>query len=132
MSIYLELTAARIQSRAVLHGTWLDGGTLEIYTGSMPATPGDAITDQTLLCAFSLADPAGSATDGVFLGTIPDNALILDDGTAAWGRAKDSAGAVVWDAPAGSTGSGNVIELANVALISGGYAEMTSLTVTEH
>lgn len=130
MSGTLDFVDARRQSRAALHGTWLDGGTLEIYSGTRPEI-GGAITDQILLCTFDLADPAGVATDGVFVGTLPPNALIMADGTAAWARAKDAADGLVWDSDAGVTGSGNAVELANISLVSGAYAQMTQLAVLE-
>lgn len=130
MSGSLDFVASRRQSRAALHGTWLDGGTIEIYSGTRPAV-GGAITDQVLLCVFALQDPAGVATDGVFVGELPDNALIVADGTASWARAKDPADGLVWDGDAGVTGSGNAVELANVSLVSGAYAQMTQLVVTE-
>lgn len=131
MSGLLAFATARRQSRAALHGTWLDGGTLEIYSGTRPADPDTAVTDQVLLCAFTLPDPAGAAVDGIFDGEPPDRAMIVADGTAAWARAYDDIDAVIWDADVGSSGSGNAVELDNVSLVSGAYVTVTALTITE-
>lgn len=131
MSDLLAFAVARRQARANLHLTWLDGGTLEIYSGTRPATPDTAITDQVLLCTFTLADPAGSATDGVFTGTLPDPALVLEDGDATWARAKDDQDGTVWDADVGTTGSGAVVELNSASLVAGGYVTLTAISVEE-
>ena len=131
MSNELDFAAARKQSRASLLGTWLDGGTLILYTGTKPATPDTAITDQVLLATFVLADPAGTATDGVWTGELPDPALIMDTGTPTWGRFIDSTDGNVCDADVGATGSGAAIEVENTSFVSGAYASVTSMTITE-
>lgn len=131
MSDLLTFAAARRQSRANLHGTWLDGGTLEIYDGTRPTDPDTAVTDQVLLAVLDLPDPAGAATGGVFVGELPEQALAMADGTAAWARAYDDVGGVVWDADVGATGSGSAVEMDNVSLVSGAHIAVTAITITE-
>jgi hypothetical protein len=131
MSDLLAFPTARRQSRASLLGTWMDGGTLRIYDGTQPASPDDAVTTQVLLAEFTLPDPAGTATDGVFGGELPDAALIAASGTASWGRCLDDLGATVWDGMVGATGSGAAIEVDSVSFLAGAYAAVTAITITE-
>lgn len=131
MSNELAFADARRQARASLLGTWLDGGTVSLYTGTRPATPDTAITDQVLLAAFQLADPAGVATDGVWVGELSDPALILDTGTPTWARFRDDASGTVCDADVGATGSGAAVEVENTSFVEGAYASITSMTITE-
>lgn len=89
----------------------LDGGsgaaTIEVRTGSQPATPEDSATG-TLLATFTLNDPAfGDAAAGV--ATLDVSPAIsttgVAAGTAGWFRAKDSAGNVVFDGACGTSGA---------------------------
>lgn len=112
----------------------LDAGpaaaTLKIYSGSQPATPGDAATG-TLLATVTLADPAfGSAATGVATGTDPAAVNASASGTAGWFRAADSTGAAVFDGDVTATGGGGVMTLSSTALTSGSPVDITALTVT--
>lgn len=126
MSNELQLAATVRQSRANLLGTQLDGGTLRLYTGTRPADPDTAVTDQVLLAEFSLSDPSGTATDGVWTGELPDPVMILATGTPTWGRFVGVA-----DADVGVTGSGEAIEVENTSFVQGAYASVTQLVITE-
>ena len=126
MSDLLTLSAVVRHSRASLLGTQLDGVTLSLYTGTRPADPDTAITDQVLLAEFTLADPSGTATDGVWTGELPDPVMILATGTPTWGRF-----AGVADADVGVTGSGEAIEVENTSFIEGAYASITSMVIAE-
>jgi hypothetical protein len=67
-------------------GALFDGGTLNIYTGTQPASANDAATG-TLLCTIDLPTPAfGAAASGVISKAGTWQATALDDGTAGWGR----------------------------------------------
>jgi hypothetical protein len=132
MSAQLGFAAARRQSRASLLAAWLDGGTISVYAGTRPASADDAITTQTLIAAFGLPTPAGSAADGVWTADpLPPNALILADGTATWARVRDSAAAVICDLDVGATDSGEALELDDTACVAGAYLIATALTITE-
>lgn len=122
----------RLQARASLLGTWLDGGALALYSGTRPVPDGGAITDQVLLVSQTLASPAGEAVDGVWTCDLPlDPAMILASGTAAWARATDSLGGVVCDLDVGAEGSGAAVILANLALVAGAKIEITQFTIAE-
>jgi hypothetical protein len=131
MSDLLDFSAAVKQARSALLNTQLDGGSLLLYSGTRPATPDTAVTDQVLLAEFILASPAGSSTGGVWTGTLPDPALIPADGTPAWGRFLNSSDEPVADGDVGATGSGEAIEVENTNFVSGAYASITQLVIAE-
>jgi hypothetical protein len=122
----------RLQSRASLLGTWLDGATVGIYSGTRPAANGGAITDQVLLCEVTLDDPAGEAEDGVWTcSPLPDPGTNVADGTATWARVIDPLDDVVCDLDVGTTGSGAAVLLDNASIVSGATTEIVSFTITE-
>jgi len=128
----LSFAAARKQSRASLLGTWLDGGTLEIYATPRPATSDDVPGAAALLAVFEFDDPAGSATDGVWSADpLPDPALVLVNGDAVWGRFIGATAGTIADAAAGIEGSGEAIELVAVSLVAGGTVAMSACSITE-
>lgn len=131
MSDLIAFATARRQARASLHGTWLDGGTLEIYDGTMPADADTAPDTQVLLCTVDLPDPAGEATDGVFVGDAIEAAQIGADGSATWARAKDALGDTIGDYAVGTAGSGAAIIIDNAGLVSGALITITSFVITE-
>jgi hypothetical protein len=131
MSDLLDFSAAVKQSRSNLLNSQLDGGKIQLYSGTRPADPDTAVTDQTLLAEFQLASPAGDATDGVWTGDLPDPALIADNGTPTWGRFLDDTDAAVADGDVGVTGSGSAIEVENTNFVAGAYASITQLVIAE-
>lgn len=112
----------------------LDGGSgaglLKIYSGTMPATPDTAISDQVLLATLTFSDPAfaAAATGTAAASTIADDTSADDTGTAAWARLIDSAGAVVMDVDVGTTGTTIILNTTNV--VSGAVIRITSATIT--
>jgi hypothetical protein len=132
MSDLVSFAGASRQSRASLLGTWLDGGTIDLYDAPRAADPDTAIETQILLCAIALDDPAGAAEDGVWTADpLPGQALILASGTPAWARVRDANGDVVADIDVGASGSGAALELDNLSLVAGAYLTPTSLTIVE-
>jgi hypothetical protein len=66
--------------------TFDSGGTLEIYSGTQPASANDSPAGD-LLCTISLpADPFTAATDGVCALQGSWSGTASDTGTAGWGR----------------------------------------------
>jgi hypothetical protein len=107
-------------------------GTIEIRTGSQPASANDAATG-TLLVTITCADPAfGAAAAGV--ATLDCDPVLeanaVADGTAGWGRLKDSTGATVMDGSVTATGGGGQITLATTAITTGVAVQLTSGTFT--
>jgi hypothetical protein len=111
----------------------LDAGagaaTIEVRSGSQPATANDAATG-TLLATFTLADPAfGAASSGVAnLASTPRTTTGAAAGTAGWFRAKDSSGNTVFDGSVGTSGAD--MNLNTLTISVGVSVELTSGTVT--
>lgn len=89
----------------------LDGGFLDIYDGSQPASPDTAVTSQVKLAHLALnADFAPAASSAM----LTANAITSDSdadatGTAAWFRATKSDGTAVCDGTVGTSGTDAVI-----------------------
>lgn len=108
----------------------LNGGTIEIRTGSMPATPATAASG-TLLGTLTLSATAFSASSS---GTATANAITGDasadaTGTAGYFRAKSSGGTAVIDGDVGTSGA--ALNLNSVAIIAGGTINITAWTYTQ-
>ncbi|MCO5763772.1 MAG: hypothetical protein NHG36_20100 [Chromatiaceae bacterium] len=131
MSNLLGFATARKNSRAELLASWLDGGEIRVYDGTRPASADTAVSTQTVLVTFEIADPAGDIEDGIFTGDAIAVAMVAETGTAAWARVVDDAAATVFDCDVGLTGSGEMIEIDNLSLVEGGYCSITSFTITE-
>jgi hypothetical protein len=105
-------------------------GTIQIRSGTRPATANDAATG-TLLATVTLADPAfGAAANGVATLTDPAPVTAAAAGTATWFRALDSTGATVMDGSVTATGGGGDLTLATTALTVGLSVDITGGTVT--
>ena len=107
-------------------------GTIDVRTGSQPASANDAATG-TLLATFTLQDPAfGAASTGV--ATLDVTPALTTTGLAAgdagWFRAKDSAGNTVLDGSVTATGGGGQLTINTVTVSIGLDLEITSGTVT--
>jgi hypothetical protein len=132
MSALAFAVAWRNQRADVIRAA-LDGGAgpgrLFIFAGVRPSL-GGAVGTQLALLSFS--DPcAPSAVAGTL--TFSPIAPVTADatGTAAWARATDSAGNLVFDCDVGADGSGAPITLDNLNLILGGAVTITSAVFTE-
>lgn len=103
---------------------------LEIYTGTAPATFGDAPAG-TLLILFDLPDPAfGAAAVGVatLLG-VPIAAVGEGAGDAGYARVLDQDAAAVFDTEDVGT-SGNTVTMSTVTVSVGLDVDLTAMTVT--
>lgn len=131
MSNVLGFTTVRRTSRCNLLAGWLAGGKIELYTAERPANPDTALSTQTLLVTFVMADPSGSVSNGVLTGTLPAAALVAETGTPAWGRIFDSDDVNIGDCDVGLTGSGSFVEIDSLSLVEGGYCTMTACGIIE-
>jgi hypothetical protein len=103
---------------------------LEVYSGSAPATIGDAPAGD-LLVSFDLADPAfGAAAAGVatVLG-VPIAAVGVGDDTASYGRFLDKDGNALYDTEDIGT-SGNTITMSTTTVSTGLDVDLNSATIT--
>src|SRR5688572_2177889 len=110
-------------------------GTIDVRTGTQPATAEDSATG-TLLLTFTLNDPAFGAAGASVAGRAdldvsPAVATVgLADGDAGWFRVKDSTGATVFDGAVTATGGGGQLELSTIAVSVDLDVSITSGTVT--
>ena len=106
----------------------LDGGTIEIRTGTQPTNVGDA--DQgTLLATLTFGTPAfGNASNGVATANAITSATAVDSGTAGHAVLKTSGSTKHSDCSCGQ-GSGD-INFDNNVIVSGGEVDITSMTIT--
>lgn len=109
----------------------LDGGTLEVFTGSPPATPATADSG-TKLGTCTLGTPAFGAASG---GVATANAIGSDtnadaSGDAGYFRLKTSGAVVVLQGTAGAAADSPDLTFDNKAIVAGGTIAISSLTVT--
>jgi hypothetical protein len=107
-------------------------GTLEFRTGAQPADADDAATG-TLLCTFTLNDPAFAAASGgsKALDVAPALSTVgVAAGDAGWFRILDSTGVKVLDGDITATGGGGDIEVDNVSIAIDQVVNLTGLNVT--
>jgi hypothetical protein len=106
-------------------------GTMQIRTGSMPATPNTAATG-TLLATVTLADPAfGAASNGVATATDPAAVTGVAAGTAGYFRVLDSNGNAVMDGDVTATSGGGALELSTTTISVGVTVDITGWTHTQ-
>lgn len=110
----------------------LDGGSIQIFTGSPPASLG-AITSQVLLATHTLSNPSAPAAASRVLtfSAIGDDIDIDATGTAGWHRAFKSDGTtIVFDGTCTATGGGGVLTFPTVSFVQHAKAQITSYTIT--
>lgn len=108
-------------------GALVNGGYIEIRTGSQPATVATAATG-TLLATLPLSATAFAAASG---GSMSANAITSDSvadasGTAGWYRAYTSGGLARFD---GAVGAEMTIT-PSAAIVAGGVVAMSAWTLT--
>ncbi len=134
MPTRISNAAARAMAGAI--AGLLNGGTINIYTGSQPAEV-DAAATGTLLATLTLGNPAfGTATDANPGGRVTANAITDDlladaTGTAGWFRAFNSSGQAVIDGNITVTGGGGDMTLASTSITVNGRVSVTSWTITQ-
>lgn len=117
---------------ATAWGAQANGGTIQIRSGTMPATPETAATG-TLLATLTFSATAFGAPS---TGTVTAAAITGDTsadatGTAAWFRVLSSGAVAQWDGDVTVTGGGGAITLDSVSLVQGGAVNLTSLTLAQ-
>ncbi|CAB4202526.1 hypothetical protein UFOVP1367_21 [uncultured Caudovirales phage] len=113
-------------------------GVIEFYSGSLPATVGAETTSQTLIATCALSSVAGVVSAGTLtFNTITDDLATDATGVIAFGRAKDSSGAFVFDGDAGNSAIVNAVETCTAVFIfnstsalAGGVTRLVSGSIT--
>lgn len=105
--------------------------TLKFYTGTQPAGPDTAITDQVLLGTLTCSDPAATASAGVItFDAITQDGASDNSGTPTWARLADNSGAAVADFDVTNNAGTGAIKLNTTTVVAGGPIAMTSFTIT--
>lgn len=106
------------------------GGLINIYTGTIPATPNTSVTSQILLGTLTFATTSGSIASQVFTAAAITSDTAADNtGTATWARITDSAGNPVIDCDVSTTTGSGAVKLNTTFIIQGGPIAITGLTI---
>jgi len=99
---------------------------MEIYTGTMPSSLGNTITD-TLLATFTLSSSVGTESNGVitFSGWTDEDSAPTG-GDAGWARLLNKSGAEIMYLSAGGSGSGASVIVSPLTVVSGEPVNLTS------
>lgn len=110
----------------------LDGGTIEVRTGSAPALASDADSG-TLLAVCTFGTPAFAApVDGVATAnSITGDASANNSGTAGHFRFKQSGGTVVVQGSVTGIGGGGEMQLSSTSIVAGIPFNISSCTYTQ-
>lgn len=126
----LTLSATIRSALADVIGDALDGGSIQIRSGSRPAGPGSTATG-TLLATVVLESPAFTESGGVLTLVDPDAVTAAADGTATWCRFLNASSAAVMDGKVTGTGGGGDLTLATTTITSGLSVDVTGGTITQ-
>lgn len=92
---------------------------LQIYSGTIPATAGAAITTQVKLLEFTIDPGSWSVTDGELIVPAHDPVNAVATGVARWARFVDGNDAVVMDTDVTSVGGNGFVRLTTTSVVSG-------------
>jgi len=105
-------------------------GTIQIRSGTRPASPADAATG-TLLATVTLAATAfGAAASGSATIVDPAGVTAAATGTASWFRALSGGGAAQFDGSVTATGGGGDLTLASTSVVTGTTVDVTGGTIS--
>lgn len=107
-------------------------GTMQFYTATKPATPGAAITTQTLLGTLTFSEPAGTITAGQLnFATIIDDSSVDADGVCTWVRILDGGGNWVMDGDVTDNLGTGFVKMPSTQVYAGGILHITSAYLVE-
>lgn len=125
----IRVSLGQTLAQAVLNDLISGAGSdpvMEIYTGTMPSSLGNTITD-TLLATFTLSSSVGTESNGVitFSGWINED-FAPAGGDAGWARLLNKSGAEIMYLSAGGSGSGASVIVSPLTVVSGEPVNLTS------
>jgi len=130
MVIYRKADNTR-NAKADAHAALYDGGSLNWYTGTIPASPASPATG-TLLATNTCGNPAfGAAVNGTVTYNSDTSNVQVALGNIGYCRVKDSLGAVVADLDVTLTGGGGAIEVDRLNVAAGEKVAVQSFSLTE-
>lgn len=105
----------------------LNAGSIDIYTGTQPATPDTALIGNTLLATLTLSATAfGAAASGVKTANAITSGTAVATGTATFFRAFKADGTAVIDGSVSTSAA--TMNLNDVAITTGGTVSCSSWT----
>lgn len=123
----LSLATAALNAEADATCALLNGGTMEIRTGSPPG-PNNVATG-TLLATLTFGSPAfGGASAGIATANAITPGSVVATGTAGYFRTKESGGAAVFEGTTTTSGGGGDAILDTLDLKAGTDSSCTSMT----
>lgn len=106
------------------------GGTIKLYSGSMPTTPETAITSQVLLGTLTCSTVCGTVANGVLtFSAITSDTQADASGTATWARIADSDGVAVIDCDVTVTTGTGALKINTTTIIINGPISAEALTM---
>lgn len=131
MTTSVSVAVATRNAQADALSVNLDGGTIKIYSGTVPADADTALSGNTLLAEIPFqpdAAPAASSGTVTFDTTGMTDSSVNASGIASFFRAETSGSAVVMQGQVGT--SGYAMNLADTNLVATGTVTITSFTHT--
>lgn len=123
----LTVDTAATQAMGAALATYIGASaTIEIRTGTKPATPGTTATG-TLLATVAISG-SFSSTAGVLTSADPASVTAAASGTAGYFRIKQSGGTAVIDGTCGTSGAD--LNLSTTSIVSGGSVDLGVVTIT--
>lgn len=131
MALNPKFTNLAVNTKVDAQAVLLNGGFLDIYDGTQPATADTAISTQVKLARLTFGNPAfGAGVAGVATANaIAQDAAADATGTASWFRALKSDGTAVLDGSVGASGAN--LNLNTVSIVINAAVSCTSFTLTE-
>ena len=126
---HLSIASWNLALNAALESV-LDGGFLEIYSGTQPATPDTALSGNTLLATLTLGTPAfGAASGGTATANAIGSASAAATATATFGRFfKSNGSTAVLDCSVGISSAD--INLNATAIVTGATVSVTAYSLS--
>ena len=107
------------------------GGTIKIYTGTIPTDADTAIGTQVLLGTLTFATSCGAiALKALTMAAITQDSSADATGTASWARIADSTGATVMDIDCSITGGTGALQLNTTSIVQNGPILVTSFVIS--
>lgn len=129
MALNTKVSVAVRNTQAAALTTALANGTLEIYSGTQPASPDALVGGAILLATLTLSSPAfGAPSGGAIVANTITGATAVATGTASWYRAKSSGGVAAIDGTVGTSASNLIVN--STSFTSGAAVNVTSWTHT--
>ena len=129
MASDFDISSAAANAAANAVTALINGGTLRIYSGTKPATPGDALSGNTLLVQLTFGSTAfGSASNGAATNNAISAVTASATGTASFFRAYSSGGTAVFQGTCGTSDADLI--LSSTSISSGGSVSVANGALT--